>query len=267
MTGQHTPAPESVARAYQQRLVPALFEEWAPRLVAAAEIQPGQRVLDVACGTGILARTVARRAGSGSLVSAVDLNPAMLTVGRELSPEIDWREGPAEDLPFDDALFDAVVSQFGLMFFPSPESALEEMMRVLKPGGHLAVAVFGSLDSLPAYAAIADVYERQVNKAVGDALRLPFSMGDTRKLASCCTAAGIDTADITPHEGRAYFPGTREMVLADVEGWFPFAEISLDDQTLEAVVDEADKVLAPFRTEQGAITFPVPVHIIAATKT
>lgn len=257
---------EKVAAAYEQLLVPALFEAWTHRLADAAEIRQGQYVLDVACGTGILARTVADYVGASGLVSGVDINPVMLAMANRIAPEIDWRKGSAEALPYEDESFDAVVSQFGLMLFSSPETALREMMRVLKTGGHFAVAVFGSLDNLPAYAAVADLYERLVDQAVGDALLIPFSMGDTEELASCFAAAGIGTAVITSHEGKAHFPSVRNMVLADVRGWFPFAQIHLDERTIQAVVQEADQTLEPFRNPDGAVEFRVPVHIVTATK-
>src|SRR5262245_30404570 len=105
------------ARAYEALFVPALFGQWAPKLADAAQIQPGQRVLDVACGTGIVAREVSARIGSGGRVVGVDPSPGMLAVARQLAPNIEWREGVAESLPFPDQSFDTVVSQFGLMFF------------------------------------------------------------------------------------------------------------------------------------------------------
>ncbi len=257
---------KKVAEAYEQMLVPALFKEWTQHLADAAGIRQGQHVLDVACGTGILARTVAGHVGSGGSVSGLDINPAMLAVAKQISPEIDWREGPAEALPYDDETFDAVISQFGLMLFSAPETALREMMRVLKREGQLVVAVFDSLENLPAYAAMADVYERLVGKAVGEALRFPFSMGETDVLASLFAAAGISTAAITSHEGMARFPSVRNMVLSDVRGWFPFAQIHLDEQTIEAVVQEAEKVLEPFRTADDTVEFRVPVRLITAKK-
>ncbi len=257
---------EQVAEAYERLLAPALFQAWTGRLADAANIGAGQQVLDVACGTGILARTLAERVGENGSVSGLDINPGMLAVARRSSPAIDWRQGPAEALPYASDTFDAVASQFGLMLFADPEAALREMRRVLKPGGSLSVAVFDAIDHFPPYAAMADVYERVVGSDVGNALRFPFSMGDRHRLAALFASAGIDSARITEQEGMASFPSVRGMVLADVKGWFPFAGIQLDDRTIDAVVCEAETALGPFRTDAGAVAFRVPVQLVAATK-
>lgn len=255
-----------VAEAYENLLAPALFAEWTHRLADAVDIQQGQHVLDVACGTGILARVIAKRIGSDGSVSGVDANPGMLAVANRIAPEVDWREGDAEALPYEDDSFDAVLCQFGLMLFSAPKDALQEMKRVLRPGGRLGAAVFGPLDDLPAYAALADVYERLVDKSVGDALRVPFSMGNTGTLASVFTDAGVSSAKITTEEGTARFPSVRNMILSDVKGWFPFAGIHLSEDTIEAVTKEAETVLEAFQTSGGAVEFRVPVHIVIATK-
>ncbi len=115
----------------------------AAKLVRHAGITAGQRVLDVACGTGVVAITMARR---GATVSALDLTPELLARAREngetAAVEVDWREGDAEQLPFEAATFDAVVSQFGHMFAPRPEVVVAEMLRVLKPGGTIAFSTW-----------------------------------------------------------------------------------------------------------------------------
>lgn len=120
------------AEVYESKFVPAIFGECAPHLVGFAEIGPGQAVLDVACGTGIVARTAAERVGPQGRVVGVDLNDPMLAVARRLRPDVDWRRADAATLPFDDASFDAVLCQAALMFFPEPEQALREMARVVK---------------------------------------------------------------------------------------------------------------------------------------
>ncbi|WP_152208179.1 methyltransferase domain-containing protein [Marinobacter changyiensis] len=257
---------EKVAETYEKLLAPALFSEWAHRLADAAEIRQGQHILDVACGTGILARVIAERVGTDGSVSGVDANPGMLAVANRIAPEIEWREGDAEALPYEDASFDAVLCQFGLMLFSSPKTALQEMQRVLRPGGNLTTAVFGSLDDLPDYAAVAEVYERVVNKSVADALRMPFSMGDRDALASVFANAGISSIKMETEEGTACFSSVRNMVLSDVKGWFPFAGILLDEDTIEAITEEAEIALKAFQTSGGTVEFPVPVHIVTATK-
>src|SRR5688572_12161452 len=166
-----------LATSYQDQVVPALMEEWAPRVADAADIRRGDRVLDVACGTGVLARAAASRAGSSGTVTGLDRNPGMLAVASRLSPTLRWQQGTAEALPFPDQSFDAVISQFGLMFVPEPAVALREMMRVLAPGGRLAVAVWASLSDTPAYAAEVAVVERLAGSAAGAALRTPFVLG------------------------------------------------------------------------------------------
>jgi len=106
------------AEAYESTFVPALFAEWAPHLCDLAGVRPGQRVLDVACGTGIVARVAADRLAGAGRVVGVDLNEAMLAVARRVRPDVEWRQGDAEALPFPPASFDRVLCQMALMFFP-----------------------------------------------------------------------------------------------------------------------------------------------------
>jgi 2-polyprenyl-3-methyl-5-hydroxy-6-metoxy-1,4-benzoquinol methylase len=117
--------------------------EPAARLVRHAGIEPGHRVLDVACGTGVVAVTAAR---GGAHVTGLDLTPELLVAAREnarlASVDIDWHEGDVEQLPFDTAMFDVVVSQFGHMFAPQPDVAIREMLRVLRPGGIIAFSTW-----------------------------------------------------------------------------------------------------------------------------
>jgi ubiquinone/menaquinone biosynthesis C-methylase UbiE len=185
------------ANAYEALFVPALFGQWAPKVADAARIQPGQRALDVACGTGILARELISRTGSSGRVAGIDPSPGMVAVAKHLAPAVEWREGVAESLPFPDQSFDAVVSQFGLMFFTDRRQALREMLRVLAPGGHLAVAVWDSLDNIPAFARLVALLEQTAGRRAADALRAPFALGDRRELDTLVTEAGVAPADIS----------------------------------------------------------------------
>lgn len=257
---------EAAASAYEERLVPALFQAWAEVVSEAAQVGDGQRVLDVACGTGVLAREMAKRVGPGGSVFGLDLNPGMLAIAKKIAPGITWRQGEAGSLPFDDGSFDVAASQFGFMFFPDHVAALREMARVLAPSGRIAVAVFDGLGENQAYAKLADVYEDQVGKSTGDALRMPFSLGDKGALLALFAAAGMEAAQATTESRMARFSSIRDLVLADVEGWFPLAQIQLDDATIEAVVDQAESALANFLVEGGGLAFPVQAHILTARK-
>ena len=131
----------SAADVYEEFFVPALFLEPARLVARAGQIRPGQLVLDVACGTGVLARQIAQESGPDCVIG-IDRNEGMLSVARRLAPAISWQTGLAETLPFADSVFDRVVSQFGLMFFDDPTKALREMRRVVKTDGRMVVAVW-----------------------------------------------------------------------------------------------------------------------------
>ena len=257
----------ATAAAYEERLVPALFAPWAEAVTSAAQVFEGQRVLDVACGSGVLTRRIADAVGPGGSVVGLDRNPGMLAVAARLAPAITWQQGEAEALPFEDGAFDRVVSQFGLMLFSDRAAALREMRRVLRPDGRLALAVFDGLEKNAAYAALVSAYERQVGQDIADVLSFPFSLGDRETLLSLFSAAGMASAQATREAKSARFDSVEDMVLADVEGWFPLAGLKLDDGTIEAVVGDASDALAEFVTPAGAVDFPVHVHIVTATAT
>ncbi|MGH7803396.1 MAG: class I SAM-dependent methyltransferase, partial [Candidatus Binatia bacterium] len=181
----------SAAEVYDEFFVPALFQEWAGRVADAARIERGEKVLDVACGTGVLTRTVAERVGASGSAVGLDVNEGMLAVARAKSPGLEWRQAPAESLPFEDGTFDAVVSQFGLMFFADRIRALREMRRVLRPGGRLAIAVWASLMESPGYAAMAELLRELFGDAAARALHAPFALGEADELRSLFAAAGL----------------------------------------------------------------------------
>ena len=266
MTDSALQAQIDAATAYEEFFVPALFQEWAPRVAAAAQLKPGQRVLDVACGTGVLAREAASRVGAASAVVGLDRNPGMLTVARRVAPGIEWREGVAEAIPYPDSSFDAVVSQFGLMFFTDRRQALREMLRVLAPGGHLALAVWDSLDNTPAYAAEVALVERVAGQRAAEALRAPFVLGDQNELAVLFASAGVAAVAVASHHGTAKFPSIRWMVEADLRGWLPVMDVVLSEDQIKRILDEAETALSAFVTAEGRVEFDSPAHIVTGTR-
>jgi SAM-dependent methyltransferase len=253
----------AAASAYDEFFVPALFQQWASQVAAAARLLPGQRVLDVACGTGVLSREVASHVGERGWVVGLDPSPGMLAVARRRNPEIAWREGTAEALPYPDASFDAVVSQFGLMFFADRLRALREMVRVLRSGGRMAIAVWDSLDTMPPYAALVALLERLAGSEVAGALRAPFVLGSREDLAALFSEAGVADVKIATHRGEARFPSAQAMVEADLRGWLPAVGVQLTEQLIHRILGEAEKVLKPYLTPERTILFDVQAHIVA----
>jgi SAM-dependent methyltransferase len=254
------------AHAYEALMVPALFGEWATRVADAAQIEPGQRVLDVACGTGILAREAALRTGPTGLVAGLDVSPGMLAVARQLTPAVKWREGAAESLPFPDESFDAVVSQFGLMFFSDRRQALREALRVLDSGGRLAVAVWDSLENNPAYAAEVALLERLAGRAAADALRAPFVLGDRDDLSTLFADAGVASAAVATGQGRARFPSVGVMVEADLRGWLPIMGVVLPEAQIARILEEAEADLRPYVTPDGTVEFDTSAHVVTGSR-
>jgi SAM-dependent methyltransferase len=260
--------PDSVAaaHAYETGLVPALMAEWAPRLVAAANIQPGHHVLDVACGTGVLARTAADVVAPAGSVTGLDRDPGMLAVARHRGPDIVWREGSASELPFPDATFDAVVSQFGLMFFPDQVGAIREMWRVLKPGRRLAIAVWGSLADTPAYGTEVALIERVAGSKAGAVMRMPFSLGDRAAFQALFEQAGVDLTSLTTPMGRGRFASIRTMLEVDLVGWLPAVGVHLSAGAVESIIQEGERLLQPYVRADGSVEFASPAHVAVAGK-
>jgi ubiquinone/menaquinone biosynthesis C-methylase UbiE len=194
-------------------MVPALFAPWASRLVQSAAPQQGERVLDVACGTGIVARHVAPRVGLKGKVIGIDLDSDMLEVARAVAEQLDlvieWRQGRAEKLPFPDASFDLVLCQFGLMLFKDPHAALAGMHRVLARGGRCVLSVWQGMDRHPFYAALDEVSRRRLGTS---GVQDMFTLGDDGELRRLLTEAGFQTVEIESVSMTAHFPDPDEFL-------------------------------------------------------
>ena len=265
LTSQAAAAVRSPAEVYDEQFVPALFRHWGPVMCDAAGIRPGQRVLDVACGTGALTEAVAERVGPRGAVAGLDANPEMLAVARRKHGAIEWHDGRAESLPFADESFDAVVSQFGLMFFDDRVAALREMRRVLRPGGQLAVAVCDALANSPGYAALAALLERLFGTRVADAFRAPFVLGDERTLRALCADAGMKDASVTQHQGTVRFASIDALVSTERACVWTLGGL-LDDAQFERLLGESDEALRPFAAADGKVAFDMPALIVTAAK-
>ena len=162
MVDDHWQLAGSAPELYQKYLVPAITMKWAEDLVGRAQPEAGESVLDIACGTGVVARLAARRMTRGR-VTGLDLNKGMLAVARGLPTEgvaVEWIEGSALDLPFPAGQFDLILCQLGLQFFPDQNRALVEMRRVLSPSGRVALSVYSQIERTPGTHAFALALDR-----------------------------------------------------------------------------------------------------------
>lgn len=260
-----TVATRSPAHVYEEFFVPALFQQWGDIVADMARVAPGQRVLDVACGTGVLACAAAERVGPNGAVTGLDPNDEMLAVARAKSARIEWKNGRAESLPFADASFDRVASQFGLMFFEDKCAGLREMMRVLRPGGRLAVAVCDALDHSPGYAVLAELLQRLFGAAVADAFRAPFALGDRKQLRVLCEQAGIRSAQVARADGTVRFMSIDQLVSTERACVWTLGGL-LDDGQFDRLLEEAEESLQPFVTADGTVAFEMPALVITADK-
>jgi ubiquinone/menaquinone biosynthesis C-methylase UbiE len=179
------------AELYERYLVPPVTLPWARDLVGRAGVKAGDQVLDVACGTGAVARVAAERVGADGRVFGVDVNRAMLGVARARLPQLELREASVLALPFADDGFDIVLCQFGLQFFPDRPAALREMRRVLAPGGGFGASVYASIERNPASDALSRSLDRRFGEGASRAKRHEHSLADRSEVAALLTAAGF----------------------------------------------------------------------------
>lgn len=252
----------TAAQIYEDFFVPALFAEWPPHLLKAAGVQAGSSLLDVACGTGILAREASAVIGADGSVVGVDINDGMLAVARERAPHLSWRAGPAEALPFADDSFDHVVSQFGLMFFEDQVKAISEMARVVRPGGTTAVAVWAALADTPGYDLVAQILDELFGPEVAKSIQMPYALGDTQRLKALFTEARVADLKIQTITGRAQFKSIESWMFTDIKGW-TLADV-IDDEGYETFRQYAYPKLAQFQQADGTVAFAAPAHIVTA---
>ena len=247
------------ASGYEQFFVPAIFHQWPAQLISAATITESDDVLDVGCGTGVMAREIVKYAGS---TAGFDLSESMLGVAREACPGVTFQQGNVAELPYEESCFDAVLSAFMLMFVPDPKQAVAQMQRVLRPGGRLVVSVWQGLGNNPVYNALVEATGEVVDQSAADSLAWPFSMGDVSKLEDIFGAAELADVRITPHDGYAEFPSVEDLVGIEVTAWLLADSVSAE-QIAEIAVKLRDKY-PDFAHSDGPIKFPLNAYIVSA---
>jgi SAM-dependent methyltransferase len=254
--------PNESAIAYERDFVPAMMAQWPAVLVDIANIRAGDRVLDVACGTGVFARHAAKCVGSNGRVTGLDLNEGMLAVARRLRPELEWQQGDAAKMPFADETFDVAASQMAFMFFPDPVAALREMWRVLAPGGRVAVLVCGPMG--PDYRMLAEILRHNVGDRAAVMIEGYFALGDETTLPRLFMEAGMPGAKSALHRGSARFSSIDEYIRIEIKG-SPLADL-VNDDAYERIRADAFSSFAETCDPYGRIALALDARIVSAVK-
>lgn len=259
----------SAPEVYERELIPAVFGPWASILVDLAPPKLGERVIDIACGTGVIARTAASRVGSTGTVVGVDLNPGMLTVARSLpigndAAPMQWHEASAASLPLPDGSFDVAYCQLGLQFFSDRPLALREMRRVLGSSGRLALMVWCGIHESPGFESFAGILERNVGSAAATIMRAPFGLADADELSQLVAEADFRDITVERRVGTVEFPSVERFVLGYVAGSPLAGHVSqASDMARERLMNDAKLALEKYVDSRG-LSFPIAAHLLTA---
>lgn len=255
---------------YERYQVSSLFGPLAQRFLTTMDLQTGERVLDVACGTGIVARLAASQLGATGRVTGVDVHPGMLHVAKAHAPasgaSIDWREADAGALPCADASYDVVLCQQGLQFFVDPSQALREMYRVVRPGGRLGLCVWTRIEHTPFNYAVYTVITRVLGTEAAARLLAPFALGDPAVLRTLITVAGFRDVEIQVQSITRHLAAP-EVSIPGYLASTPIAHTvaSLDEAARTALVREISDALQGYRDHDG-LSVPSETAIALAQK-
>jgi ubiquinone/menaquinone biosynthesis C-methylase UbiE len=259
----------SAADVYERQLVPGMFAPWAPILIDMAGVQPGERVLDVACGTGVVARVAAARVARGGQVTGLDINGAMLAVARGQPVPADvpvtWIEANAQDMPLPPESFDVVLCQHGLQQVPDRPGALREMRRVLASDGRLALCVWSHIDDNPGMAALVQALERHVGAEAANNRRAPFRLSDADELHALLQGAGFRDIVVSTVVEPTRFPSPEAFVEAQLAAT-PLSTLGvLAEATRQTIIADVRATLEPW-LQDDRFTVPMEAHVAFARK-
>jgi SAM-dependent methyltransferase len=259
----------TIPEMYDSFLGPLLFEPFAIDLANRVGTLKPQNVLEVAAGTGIVTRQMLKTLPRNSRLTVTDLNDPMIDHARRRvgeDPRVSWRQADAMALPFDDGAFDAVVCQFGIMFFPDKPRGMREFHRVLSTGGTLLLSVWDSLDRNPPGAIIHTALAEIFPEDPPDFYRVPFSMCDVNALRALATDAGFRTVKIETLSLEGRSPSAGDAAIGLVGGNPVINAIRERAPELASTVEKRTRERLVARFGTGEIKTPIRAHVLSASR-
>jgi ubiquinone/menaquinone biosynthesis C-methylase UbiE len=268
MTKVDTVFSGSIPSTYDKYLGPLIFEPYAQDLATRLSALNAERILETAAGTGIVTRALERSLAPGASIVATDLNQPMLdhAAGRLTSSRVSWQKVDAQALPFADASFDAVVCQFGVMFFPDKQQAYREARRVLKPGGHFIFNVWDRLEHNEftdlTTAAVAEMFP---DDPPGFLARTPHGYHDRERIIAEVRSAGFGSVAAETVTRRSVAPTCRDPAIGFCQGSPLRSEIEARDPNELAKATEAAASKISARFGSGPVDGMIQAHVIMAS--
>ena len=246
------------------RFAGKIMEPWTDDLIRQGQCESGDRVLDVACGPGTVASRVNVVSGADCVVSGIDSNEDMLKFARA-DTSVEWYLGRAEDLPFNDRSFNVVLCQQGLQYFTDRGKAVKEMARILRPGGRVAIAVWGAIDRQPFYLALEDGFSRYLPEAK-NAYDLAFSLNTADELRNLAIDAGLRDAQVRFEHRTIRHPSLKEFVGGFMRGTkVSGLYVALPEESRTGFVEHVSGLLSGY-VDDGGMAFPLENHYLTATR-
>ena len=244
---------------HEQYLVPAIYAQWAGRVAEIAEIDVGQDVLDVACGTGTLARAIQLETGLSGKVIGLDTNEKMLASAQARYRGIEWQLGDATAMSFEKNRFDRVMCQFALMFINNRVAVIKEMLRVCKPDGLVVLATWGPLHQGGAYDALIKLVRKYLGSRAALNLSSPWALGKPGVMDALLLTSGVNEYECHQRVGQASYPSVRAFIEAHLRLAGEFKNLS--EQSLEEIYNAANMELRPFLATGGKLVAQLNANI------
>jgi ubiquinone/menaquinone biosynthesis C-methylase UbiE len=260
----------SAAEMYERNMVPAIFGPFADDLLTFGDLQKGERVLDVACGTGIVARLAWPKVAPTGRVVGLDANGGMLEVAKLVSQQrgfdIDWAEANVSEMPLESGEFDVVFCQHGLQYFPDRPAALNEMRRVLDRRGRLVLNTLRHIRFNAGHSVFADVLQRRVSNEAAATRRAPFQLSDRNEIRTLVAGAGFQDVIVSLTTRIARFASAGAMVRIMIAGTPLGAAMNNDNpEILRSIIDEVAAGLAEYEDDHG-LAIPMQGWVVTARR-